>query len=80
MFHVCLKESELATLLQPVELCDSHAPHEIQAFVELRKPLNRNVWEYDQDFMTQNDLSIPDSEEETRHVLELWEQAHGANA
>jgi len=45
------------------EVVDSLKPAEISTFVELIKPLNRNVWEYDPDFMSNNDLSIPDPDD-----------------
>lgn len=67
-------------LLNPVELEQTHDSREISAMVEIVKPVNKNVWEYDPDFLTNNDLSVPENEQETAALLELWERQHGPNA
>lgn len=38
------------------------------------------MWEYDSDFMSNNELSVPETDEEVAKLIELWESQMGPNA
>lgn len=79
IFQTAYKEQDLISFMNPVDLSERAQPDEIQACVEIVRPLNRNVWEYDPDFMSNNDLTIPDADdvEEIKRIQDLFLAQNG---
>lgn len=66
--------------MNEITTVDEFDNKEIIAFVEIKKPLNKNVWEYEPDFLPANELNVPETEEELAEVLKLWEKQYGTDA
>jgi len=69
-----IKDVELREHLIKLDLCEDYEKRQINALIELRKPLNRNVWEYDIEFMNVNELTNPENDDEINHIIELYQK------
>lgn len=63
-----------------VKLDDKNASYEnMPCYVEINKPYNRNVWEYDEAFITENALAV-ETDEDKAHATKLYAQKKGPKA
>lgn len=79
LIKTLLKNPDISSHLS-IKVDDKQLSYDlISSFVQINKPLNRNVWEYDEAFMTENGLTA-ETEEDKIHAVKVFESKKGPYA
>lgn len=78
LLKTVLREADLVNAIAPLRLESRVSTFEnVSTFVLLKKPLNRNVWEYDENFLQENNLAQPETEEDKKAIQAAFEAKFG---
>lgn len=78
LLKTVLKDSDLNTHIV-IKSTGGLTFENVTACVEINKPFNRNVWEYDEAFISENGLSI-ETEEDKNQAVKVYENKKGNKA
>jgi glucose-6-phosphate isomerase len=79
LLKTVLKDSDLNTHIVIKSSGSGITFDTVTACIEVNKPFNRNVWEYDEAFITENGLSV-ETEEDKNYAIKVYETKKGAKA